>query len=113
MRSSMMKTQQLVQQIRSAVKNFKYGLNKYKFKWDINVIMKQNTPIYPWNMQGAKSYSTGKHLIDGTFERVPTLFVQLYIVYRIEENTTMPFIYAFLPSKQSSIYERLLRSLKK
>lgn len=44
---------------------------------------------------------------DGTFSAVPKLFAQLYTIHSMEENNSIPIVYALLPNKRADTYIRM------
>lgn len=46
---------------------------------------------------------------DGTFYIAPSIFDQLYTIHGIVSGKTFPLVYALLPNRQQSTYERMLR----
>lgn len=49
---------------------------------------------------------------DGTFRIAPLLFSQVYVILAEPLGGVHPIIYALLPSKKASVYEKLLNMLK-
>ena len=49
--------------------------------------------------------------MDGTFKTVPPLYLQLYTIHSLVDGRTIPAVYALLPDKRRTTYERLLTSL--
>jgi len=49
---------------------------------------------------------------DGTFRIAPLLFSQVYVILKEALGDVHPIIYALLPSKKASVYEKLLNMLK-
>ncbi|XP_060845775.1 uncharacterized protein LOC132925392 [Rhopalosiphum padi] len=49
---------------------------------------------------------------DGTFRIAPLLFSQVYVILAEALGGVHPIIYALLPSKKASVYEKLLNMLK-
>lgn len=45
---------------------------------------------------------------DGTFNTVPLILKQLYIIHGVKNNKTNPLIFISLPSKDTSIYKKVL-----
>lgn len=45
---------------------------------------------------------------DGTFDIVPILFQQLYSIHASIDNKYIPLVYAFLPNKKQTNYDKLL-----
>ena len=50
--------------------------------------------------------------IDGTFKSSPQLFYQLFTVHAVFNDQHFPLVYAFLPNKTTSIYNRFFQKLK-
>ncbi|EEZ97435.1 hypothetical protein TcasGA2_TC011266 [Tribolium castaneum] len=50
-------------------------------------------------------------VVDGTFKSAPNLWYQLWVIHGVFFNKTVPFIFAFLPSKSEVIYERALTTV--
>ena len=48
---------------------------------------------------------------DGTFSCVPEAFAQMYVVFGSKEEHVFPVVYAFLPAKNASVFERLFTFL--
>lgn len=48
---------------------------------------------------------------DGTFKTVPPPFSQLYVIHGCIDESTMPFVYALLPSTTQETYNRLFSRL--
>lgn len=49
---------------------------------------------------------------DGTFKTCPQLFMQLYTIHIIVNNTSVPLVYALLPDKREATYIRLFEVVK-
>ena len=49
--------------------------------------------------------------IDGTFKANPQLFYQLFTVHAVYNGQHFPFVYALLPNKTTSTYNRLFTKL--
>jgi len=49
---------------------------------------------------------------DGTFKCSPGQFTQLYTIHCVKDNRTYPCVFALLPNKTESTYNRLLEKLK-
>lgn len=45
---------------------------------------------------------------DGTFKTVPRLFAQLYTIHAVVDEQVIPMVFALLPSKTQTTYERML-----
>ena len=48
---------------------------------------------------------------DGTFDRIPTLFHQIYTIHPLRDDSAVPVIYALLPGKRDDLYFKMLRAL--
>lgn len=51
--------------------------------------------------------------MDGTFASCPTLFYQLFTIHYLENRTAFPMVFALLPNKQQTTYDRLFKEMKK
>lgn len=49
---------------------------------------------------------------DGTFDKCPAIFGQLYTIHAFIENKMFPLVYALLPNKSQRTYERFLDIVK-
>lgn len=49
--------------------------------------------------------------VDGTFKVAPELFMQLFTIHALLDNSATPLIYALLPSKSEATYGRLFQKL--
>jgi hypothetical protein len=49
---------------------------------------------------------------DGTFDRSPQLFTQVYLVGTVVEGTAVPLFFALLPNKSAATYEAMWRAIK-
>ena len=45
---------------------------------------------------------------DGTFDRIPTLFHQLYTIHPLRDNPAVPAIYILLSGKRDDPYFKML-----
>lgn len=50
--------------------------------------------------------------VDGTFKTVPLIFNQLFMIHGIQENLSIPLVYALLPNKSTETYKNLFEQLK-
>lgn len=50
--------------------------------------------------------------MDGTFSSAPALFAQLYTIHYLEDRTAFPMVFALLPNRRQSTYEKLFAELK-
>lgn len=50
---------------------------------------------------------------DGTFKVVPELFFQLYTIHALTEDIVIPCVYALLPDKKESTYNKLLSEVRR
>ena len=50
--------------------------------------------------------------VDGTFETCPHLFYQIFSIHIIKYGQTFPMVYALLPNKQQSTYNRMFMMVK-
>lgn len=56
----------------------------------------------------------GVWFADGTFDAVPSVFYQLYTIHGlVDDNECVPLVYMLLKSKDSDLYEKSLRILKR
>ena len=51
--------------------------------------------------------------VDGTFETCPGLFYQIFSIHIIKYGQTFPMMYALLPNKQQSTYNRMFTVMVK
>jgi len=49
---------------------------------------------------------------DGTFKSCPPLFTQVYTIHVIKHNLVIPIVFALMPDKTQSSYERLFSAIK-
>ncbi|XP_022161380.1 uncharacterized protein LOC111027331 [Myzus persicae] len=49
---------------------------------------------------------------DGTFKSCPPLFTQVYTIHVIKHNLVIPVVFALMPDKTQSSYERLFSAIK-
>ena len=50
--------------------------------------------------------------VDGTFKTCPRLFYQIFSIHIIKYSQTFPMVYALLPNKQQSTYNRMFMMVK-
>ena len=50
--------------------------------------------------------------VDGTFETCPRLFYQIFTIHIIKYGQTFPMVYALLPNKQQTTYNRMFMMVK-
>ena len=50
--------------------------------------------------------------VDGTFETCPRLFYQIFTIHIIKYGQTFPMVYALLPNKQQTTYNRMFMLVK-
>ena len=56
--------------------------------------------------------SVGHWIMDGTFKESPGMFSQLYTIHAVVQDYVFPCVYALLPNKAQTTYERLFETLK-
>ena len=49
---------------------------------------------------------------DGTFKCAPLLFTQLYTIYGVVQNKTLPLVFALIPNKNEVTHDKFLQKLK-
>lgn len=49
---------------------------------------------------------------DGTFDTTPRIFQQIYTIHGVKNNKTTPLVFALLPNKTKSMYNKFLSVLK-
>ena len=49
---------------------------------------------------------------DGTFKVSPLLYTQLYTVHAVVHGAVVPMVYAMLPEKKESTYQRVFQVLR-
>jgi hypothetical protein len=61
------------------------------------------------NLQSLEEHSNW--FIDGTFKVSPDLFVQVFTIHALIDNSAVPLVYALLPSKEQADYVRVFGKL--
>lgn len=49
---------------------------------------------------------------DGSFQIAPFLFEQIYTIHSLDDNISLPLVYALLPNKEENTYVSFLKQLK-
>jgi hypothetical protein len=63
--------------------------------------------IFATNTMTALLRESRTWMMDGTFKVVPSLFMQLFVIHAVKNETVYPCLYVLMPNKQEHTYKRL------